>query len=141
MADKLHFDLVSPEKRLFAGEVDMVVVPGEEGDFGVLPDHAPVMSAIRPGAITVHNEGDTTRTFILGGFAEVTPAGLTVLAAEAIDLATLDAEVVATDLANAREDLSDAKDDASRELGHLANFEFIGGAVIMAAPFCFGPPS
>tara|TARA_R110002072_G_scaffold16850_5_gene65193 strand:+ start:669 stop:1070 length:402 start_codon:yes stop_codon:yes gene_type:complete len=119
MADKLHFDLVSPEKRLFAGEVDMVVVPGEEGDFGVLPDHAPVMSAIRPGAITVHNEGDTTRTFILGGFAEVTPAGLTVLAAEAIDLATLDAEVVATDLANAREDLSDAKDDASREAAQV----------------------
>ena len=114
MADKLHFDLVSPEKRLFAGEVDMVVVPGEEGDFGVLPDHAPAMSAIRPGAISVHNDGDVTRTFILGGFAEVTPAGLTVLAAEAIDLAGVDGEKLAKDISDAREDVSDAKDDDKR---------------------------
>lgn len=114
MADKLHFDLVSPEKRLFAGDVDMVVVPGAEGDFGVLAHHAPMMSAIRPGAITVHNDGQATRTFILGGFAEVTPAGLTVLAAEAIDLASLDPEAIARDAADAREDVADAKDDASR---------------------------
>jgi len=132
MADKLHFDLVSPEKRLFAGDVDMVVVPGEEGDFGVLPDHAPAMSAIRPGAISVHNDGDVTRTFILGGFAEVTPAGLTVLAAEAIDLATIDAEALAKDISDAREDVADAKTDAKREAAQarLDRFEAIQAALI-----------
>ena len=77
MADKLHFDLVSPERRVFAGEVDMVVVPGSEGDFGVLANHAPFMSTIRTGAISVHSGNDVTRTFIRGGFAEVTAAGLT----------------------------------------------------------------
>ena len=66
MADKLHFDLVSPEKRLFAGPVDMVVAPGEEGDFGVLAGHAPFMSTIRTGAIEVHDGGAVTRTFKAG---------------------------------------------------------------------------
>ena len=83
MADKLQFDLVAPEQRLFSGAVDMVVVPGTEGDFGVLPQHAPFMSTIRSGAIAVHDGGQVTRTFIHGGFAEVTPEGLTILAEEA----------------------------------------------------------
>lgn len=114
MADKLHFDLVSPERRLFQGEVDMVVVPGEEGDFGVLPGHAPVMSAIRSGAIAVHDGNDVTRTFIHGGFAEVTPAGLTVLAEEAIDLTQVDRDQLAKDLTEAREDIGLARDDHER---------------------------
>ena len=122
MADKLHFDLVSPERRLFAGNVDQVVVPGEEGDFGVLPNHAPFMSVIRPGAITVIDGGAETRTFIHGGFAEVTPAGLTILAEEAIAVADIDADQLAQDLSNAREDVTAAKDDEEREhaaaLGH-----------------------
>ena len=71
MADKLQFDLVSPEARVFSGEVDMVVVPGSEGDFGVLPGHAPFMSTIRTGSIEVHADGKIARTFIHGGFAEV----------------------------------------------------------------------
>ncbi|BDX00962.1 F0F1 ATP synthase subunit epsilon [Maricaulis maris] len=115
MADKLHFDLVSPERRLFAGNVDQVVVPGEEGDFGVLPNHAPFMSVIRPGAITVIDGGAETRTFIHGGFAEVTPAGLTILAEEAIAVADIDADQLAQDLSNAREDVTAAKDDEERE--------------------------
>lgn len=115
MADKLHFDLVSPERRLFAGNVDQVVVPGEEGDFGVLPNHAPFMSVIRPGAITVIDGGAETRTFIHGGFAEVTPAGLTILAEEAIAVADIDADQLAQDLSNAREDVTAAKDDEQRE--------------------------
>lgn len=114
MADKLQFDLVSPERRLFQGEVDMVVVPGEEGDFGVLPGHAPVMSAIRSGAIAVHDGGDVKHTFIHGGFAEVTPAGLTVLAEEAIDLSSVDRDQVAKDLSDAREDIGLARDDHER---------------------------
>ena len=114
MADKLHFDLVSPERRVFAGEVDMVVVPGSEGDFGVLANHAPFMSTIRTGAISVHSSNDVTRTFIRGGFAEVTAAGLTILAEEAIDLADVNAEDVSKSLAEAREDLGQARNDEER---------------------------
>ncbi|WP_417469555.1 F0F1 ATP synthase subunit epsilon [Maricaulis sp.] len=115
MADKLHFDLVSPERRLFAGEVDMVVVPGEDGDFGVLPKHAPFMSVIRSGAIIITRDGVNERTFIHGGFAEVTPAGLTILAEEAIPVSEIDVAAVERDLVNAREDVSVAKTDEARE--------------------------
>ena len=83
MADLFHFELVSPERRLASGKVAMVVVPGAEGDFGVLPGHAPMMSTIRPGAIAIY-EADTNsltrRVFIEGGFAEVNEKGLTILA-------------------------------------------------------------
>jgi F-type H+-transporting ATPase subunit epsilon len=131
MADKLHFDLVSPERRLFAGAVDQVVVPGEEGDFGVLPNHAPFMSVIRPGAITVLNDGTSERTFIHGGFAEVTPAGLTILAEEAIPMSEIDAEKLAQDLSDAREDVATAKTDEAREHaeGLVAKFEAMKAAL------------
>lgn len=131
MADKLHFDLVSPERRLFRGEVDMVVVPGEEGDFGVLPGHAPVMSAIRSGAISVHSGDDIKRTFIHGGFAEVTPEGLTVLAEEAIDMASVNAEQLAKDLAEAREDIGLARDEHERHIAEdkVAKFEALTEAL------------
>lgn len=131
MAEKLHFDLVSPERRHFQGDVDMVVVPGEEGDFGVLPGHAPVMSAIRSGAIAVHDGSDVRRTFIHGGFAEVTPDGLTILAEEAIDLAAVDREQVAKDLIVAKEDIGLARDDQERALAEakLAKFEALTEAL------------
>lgn len=131
MADKLHFDLVSPERRLFQGDVDMVVVPGEDGDFGVLPGHAPVMSAIRSGAISVHDGDDVRRTFIHGGFAEVTPDGLTVLAEEAIDLAAVDREQLTKDLTTAKEDIGLARDDLERTLAEakLAKFEALTEAL------------
>jgi F-type H+-transporting ATPase subunit epsilon len=112
MADKLHFDLVAPEARVFAGEVDMVVVPGSEGDFGVLAGHAPFMSTIRSGAIAIHDGAQVTRTFIHGGFAEVTPDGLTILAEEAIDLTEIDPAEVERQLTEAREDLGQARDEA-----------------------------
>ncbi|MAK63461.1 MAG: F0F1 ATP synthase subunit epsilon [Maricaulis sp.] len=131
MADKLHFDLVSPERRLFAGDVDQVVVPGEEGDFGVLPNHAPFMSVIRPGAIAVLNDGSTERTFIHGGFAEVTPAGLTILAEEAIPMSEIDADKLAQDLSDAREDVATAKDEEEREHaeGLVAKYEAMQAAL------------
>lgn len=131
MADKLHFDLVSPERRLFAGEVDQVVVPGEEGEFGVLPMHAPFMSVIRPGAITVMNEGASEKTFIHGGFAEVTPAGLTILAEEAIPLSEIDAAKLAQDIADTREDIGLANSDEEREEAEvkLAKLEAIEAAM------------
>ena len=131
MADKLHFDLVSPERRLFQGDVDMVVVPGEEGDFGVLPGHAPVMSAIRSGAISVHEGDDVRRTFIHGGFAEVTPDGLTVLAEEAIDLASVDRDQLVKDVTEAREDIGLARDDHERAIAEakVAKFEALTEAL------------
>ena len=81
MADKLHFSLVSPAKELFSGEVDHVIAPGTEGEFGVLVNHAPFMTTLKNGVVRVL-DGDTTkmRLFVRGGFADVTPAGLTILA-------------------------------------------------------------
>jgi len=80
-----HFDLVSPEKLLFSGEVNQVDVPGSEGDFGVLPAHAPVITTLRPGILVIHGERGALRIVVDGGFAEVSPAGLTVLADMAAD--------------------------------------------------------
>jgi F-type H+-transporting ATPase subunit epsilon len=83
MAEKLHFSLVAPERELFAGDVDQVDAPGSEGDFGVLAGHAPFMTALREGQVVVHNNGAETRYNIEGGFADVTPEGLTILAESA----------------------------------------------------------
>ena len=80
MADKLKFDLVSPEKLVLSADVDGVQVPGAEGDFGVLPNHSPVMAIIRPGVLRVENDGDVSDYHVDGGFVDVTPEGVTVLA-------------------------------------------------------------
>ena len=87
MAEKLHFSLVSPERELFSGPVDQVDAPGSEGDFGVLAGHAPFMTALKEGQIRVHNDGRVTAFDIRGGFADVTPEGLTVLAEHAQEAA------------------------------------------------------
>lgn len=114
MADKLTFSLVAPERELFHGLVDQVVAPGEDGDFGVLPGHAPLMSTLRPGAIRVLDGGSERKIFVYGGFADVTPDGLTILAEEAMDVAEIDSAKVASDLKNAEEDFRDAKDDQKK---------------------------
>ncbi len=98
MADKLNFSLVSPEQELFSGLVDQVDIPGTEGDLGVLPNHAPLMAAIRTGAITVYNDGNKTDYFVQGGFADVTPEGLTVLAERALPMNALQADVLQADI-------------------------------------------
>ncbi len=85
-----HFDLVSPEKLAFSGEVDQVDVPGVEGDFGVLAGHAPVVAAIRPGILTVTTGGTQQKIIVLGGLAEVSDKGLTVLADVATSIEDLD---------------------------------------------------
>jgi F-type H+-transporting ATPase subunit epsilon len=86
VAEKLHFSLVSPEREVFAGDVDQVDAPGSEGDFGVLAGHAPFMTALREGFVTVH-EGERLHRFELqGGFADVSPAGLTILAERVRDV-------------------------------------------------------
>ena len=113
---KVEFELVSPERLLISEPVDMVVVPGEEGDFGVLVQHTPMISAVRPGVIAVHNGGQVTeRIFVAGGFAEVTPARCTVLAERALPVAEIDREATEQQLRDAREDLADAKDDTARK--------------------------
>ena len=93
-----HFDLVSPEKLLFSGEVEQVDIPGTEGDFGVLAGHAPLVSIIRPGILTVRANGSEQKIVVFGGFAEVSAKGLTVLAdvavaAEDVDQAMLAAHI------------------------------------------------
>jgi F-type H+-transporting ATPase subunit epsilon len=90
-----HFDLVSPEKLAFSGEVDQVDVPGIEGDFGVLAGHAPVVAVIRPGILTVITGGAQQKIVVLGGIAEVSEKGLTVLADVATSVAELDAALFA----------------------------------------------
>ena len=85
-----HFDLVSPEKLAFSGEVDQVDIPGVEGDFGVLAGHAPVVAAIRPGILTVTKSGTKEKIIVLGGLAEVSEKGLTVLADVATSIEELD---------------------------------------------------
>jgi F-type H+-transporting ATPase subunit epsilon len=120
MADKLSFALVSPERELFNGDVDHVVVPGAEGEFGVLPNHAPAMSVIKPGALRVINDGAERRIFVNGGFADVTPEGLTVLAEEALDLDDIEPATLELDLKNAQEDLRDANTDAKKDAAQRA---------------------
>lgn len=115
-AGKVAFELVSPERLLFSAAVDMVVVPGTEGDFGVLPGHALFLSSVRPGVIDVYNKGTVTdRIFIGGGFAEVTPERCTVLADLATPVADLKRDEIEAKLRDAREDVADAKDDAGRK--------------------------
>jgi F-type H+-transporting ATPase subunit epsilon len=91
----LHFELVSPEKLVFSGEVQQVDVPGGEGDFGVLEGHEPMVTTIRPGILTVHASGGAQRIVVLGGFAEVSPEGLTVLADVAEAAEDIDHTVIA----------------------------------------------
>jgi F-type H+-transporting ATPase subunit epsilon len=97
-----HFELVSPEKIAFVGEVDQVDIPGAEGDFGVFAGHAPLISLLRPGVVTVYKGGEQTQLVVLGGIAEIGPGGLTLLAdvatsIEEADRAALQAQIAATE--------------------------------------------
>ena len=114
----LHFELVSPARLLFSGEVTSVTLPGTEGDMGIFAGHAPVLSTLRPGVVVVTKEGGATdRIFVRGGFAEVNPQGLTVLAETAIPLAELDAAALAQQVKDAEEDFADAVDAESQAQG------------------------
>src|SRR5450755_1592698 len=93
-----HFELVSPEKLLFSGDVEQVDVPGAEGDFGVLAGHAPMVSTLRPGILTVHGAGGGQKIVVLGGFAEVSAAGLTVLADVAEAVQDIDRAMITTQI-------------------------------------------
>jgi F-type H+-transporting ATPase subunit epsilon len=120
MADKLtdktfQFELVSPERILASEEASMVIVPGGEGEFGVLADHAPLLSALRPGVVSVTSPaGEVRRIFVSGGFVDVTGDLCAVLAEEAVSVGDLDRDVLAEKLKDLEDDLGFAKDDLAK---------------------------
>jgi len=115
MAGTFKFELVTPERMALSQDVNEVVVPGLEGDFTVLPGHAPVVSALRPGILDVTlPDARTARIFVKGGFAEVDAEHLTVLAERALEVAAMDATMIAAELAAAEVELAAATDDAGR---------------------------
>jgi F-type H+-transporting ATPase subunit epsilon len=118
MADTLHFELVSPEKLLLSERVEMVVVPGGEGNFGVLPGHSLLISTVRPGVIDVY-EGNkvSERIFVSGGFAEVTPERCTVLADEAMPISSLDRQAIDQDAKRLEAAAASLRDQISRVQG------------------------
>lgn len=115
MAEKVDFELVSPERLLVSQTVDMVVVPGAEGYFGVLPGHSPMIASLKPGVIDMY-EGERVieRLFVAGGFAEVTEKRCTVLAEEAVNVLAIDRAVAEKRVKDLTEDLSDSKSDDER---------------------------
>jgi F-type H+-transporting ATPase subunit epsilon len=114
MAQKIAFDLVSPEKLLLSGEADMVTVPGTEGYMGVMAGHAPLVSTLRAGMIDVNIDGKDDRYFIRGGFAEINPGKITILADEAIPMTELDLAILDQRISDAQEDELAAETDAAR---------------------------
>ena len=116
MADTFRFELVTPERMALSEEASQVLVPGVEGAFTVLPGHAPVISALRPGVIevTLAEGGEKERIFVKGGFAEVDADRVTVLAERALAVEQMNADVVAAELETAEAELTAAADDASR---------------------------
>jgi F-type H+-transporting ATPase subunit epsilon len=116
MPDAFKFELVSPERLLVSDTVEQVLVPGAEGDMTVLAYHAPVLTTLRPGVLDIgFPGGEHRRFFIRGGFAEIGPSGLTVLAETAIDLIELDAGQLAQAVKDAEEDVADATEDRVRD--------------------------
>ena len=115
MAEPFPFELVSPERLLLSEQVVSVVVPGTDGEFTVLKDHAPFMATIKPGCVVVTQVGGgVQKFFVRGGFADVSGAGLTILAEQAIPVESLDPETFSLEIRNAEEDVADARDDTER---------------------------
>jgi F-type H+-transporting ATPase subunit epsilon len=122
-----HFDLVSPEKLAFSGEVDQVDVPGAEGDFGVLAGHAPVIAAVRPGILTITTGGTHQKVIVLGGLAEVSKKGLTVLANVATSVQELDRAKFAESISEMEAKLAEKEgselDHAIERLDHFKSIQ------------------
>ena len=121
MADKVLVELVTPVKVVLTREVDMVVVPGGDGDFGILPGHAPLLSTLRPGVVDIYEAGAVSDSvFVADGFAEATEARVTILAEEALTMSEATAEEAEARLKEARRRLDEADDDAGRAAGERA---------------------
>ncbi len=125
----LHFELVSPARLLYSGDVASVQIPGTEGEMTIMAQHAPVLATLKPGVVVVAKDsGALEKIFVRGGFAEVNAGGLTVLAETAIPLADLDAAAIAGQIKNAEDDVADAKSDdtrakANETLDHLRSLQ------------------
>ncbi|MDQ0503481.1 F0F1 ATP synthase subunit epsilon [Xanthobacter agilis] len=128
---RLSFELVSPERLVFSGAVTEVIVPGAEGEFGVLAGHAPFIGTLKPGILTIKAEGAPKRYFVRGGFAEVNTGGLTILAEEAKAVEEIEPAALRQQIADAKEDVADAQgDDAlQRAERHLADLEQVAEAL------------
>lgn len=112
MADSFKFELVSPQRLVLSAHVREVIVPGSEGDFTVLPQHAPFMAMLRPGILRVPGQdGGLDQIYVRGGIADVGPAGLTVLAEQAVPLADVNDDLLAREIASAESELAEAKDE------------------------------
>ncbi len=128
-----HFELVSPERVLFSGDVDSVVVPATEGEMTVLAGHAPTMSTLKPGIVTVaEGKASARRLFVRGGFVDINASGLTILAEHAIALEDLKPEMIAADIKNAIEDVADAKTVEARvaSQARLDGLKQLQGAIV-----------
>ncbi len=135
MADSFTFELVSPERLLVSEEVQHVVIPGTEGEMTVMANHAPVMTTIKPGVVTVRTAaGQDERYVVFGGFADILPDACTLLAESAVAVEDIDRADVARRIQEAREDVADAKDDHSRTKAEqfLAQLTTLEGAIIPA---------
>ncbi|MGY3448893.1 F0F1 ATP synthase subunit epsilon [Bradyrhizobium sp. USDA 4353] len=121
-----HFDLVSPEKIAFSGEVDQVDVPGEQGDFGVLAGHAPFVATLRPGILTVTTGGTQQKIIVLGGLAEISEKGLTILADVATSLKELDQTAFAAEISGMEAKLNEKQgNELDRAIERLDHFKTI----------------
>ena len=135
MAEAFQFELVSPERLLVSEQVESVVIPGAEGEMTVMSQHAPVMTTIKPGVVTVKAaSGQEERYVVFGGFADILPSGCTLLAESAVSVKDIDRAEITRRIQEAREDLADAKDDAARTKAEqfLHQLTTLEGAIIPA---------
>ena len=135
MAEAFKFELVSPERLLVSEQVESVVIPGAEGEMTGLAQHAPVMTTIKPGVVTVKTAGGQEQRYVVfGGFADILPSGCTLLAESAVAVKDIDRAVIARRIQEAREDMNDAKDDASRTKAEqfLHQLTTLEGAILPA---------
>ena len=129
MAEAFQFELVSPERLLISEQVESVVIPATDGEMTVLARHAPVMTTIKPGVVTVQKAGGGTERYcVFGGFADILPSGCTLLAESAVSVASINRDDLAQRIQNAREDVADAKEEKTRTkaeeyLSHLLTLE------------------
>ncbi len=135
MAEAFQFELVSPERLLVSEQVESVVIPGAEGEMTVMSQHAPVMTTIKPGVVTVKSaSGQEERYVVFGGFADILPSGCTLLAESAVSVKDIDRAEITRRIQEAKEDLADAKDDAARTKAEqfLHQLTTLEGAILPA---------
>jgi F-type H+-transporting ATPase subunit epsilon len=135
MAESFQFELVSPERLLVSEQVESVVIPGAEGEMTVMANHAPVMTTIKPGVVTLKAaSGQEERYVVFGGFADILPTGCTLLAESAVSVKDLDRTDIARRIQEAREDVADAKDEGTRTKAEqfLNQLTTLEGAILPA---------